>query len=173
MIQEYKHYRLPAESEAGKRLAELYRQGKEAMKAASELAEKLRADEFEQHPAFAQGGIGAFYFRHKPSSRRWDARAKIDGMYQCFPNTTTAAGRKVLDEVAALPVVKMDQVSEAFGLTMDSHMPDSTKMPMFFRTGNEWDYVKTSCTLTVDGIQEVSPEEFDSAYEYAQGEEIE
>lgn len=171
MTKEYKHFRLPAESEAGKRLAELYELGKEAMKAASDLVEKLRADEFEQHPAFAQGGIGAFYFRHKPSARRWDVRIKVDGMYQCFPNTTTAAGRKVLEEVSALPVVKMEQVAEAFGLPTDRRMPDGTLLPMFFRVEQEWDYIKANCPLSLAELEEVSEEEFERALKYAREEE--
>ena len=55
MSQEFKHYRLPVDSETGRRLTDLYEQGKQAMQAASDLVHRLRADEFEQHPAFAQG----------------------------------------------------------------------------------------------------------------------
>lgn len=171
MTKEYKHFRLPADSEAGKRLAGLYDLGKAAMKAASDLALKHRADEFEEHPGFAKGGIGAFYFRHKPSARRWDVRFKQDGLYQCFPNTTTSAGRKVLEEVAALPVVKMEQVAEAFGMPTDSRMPDGTMLPMFFRVEQEWDYIKSNFPLSLDGLQEVSEEEFERALKYAKEEE--
>lgn len=171
MSQEFKHYRLPVDSETGRRLTDLYEQGKQAMQAASDLVQRLRADEFEQHPAFAQGGIGAFYFRRKPGVRRWDIRGKVDGMYQCFPNTTTTAGRKVLKEVSDLPVVKMEQVAEAFGLDARREVPSGTLLPMFFRVEHEWDYVKTSLDLTLPELETVTEEEFERALKYVKEEE--
>lgn len=166
-----KHYRLPVDSETGSRLTALYEQGKQAMEAASHLALSVRADEFEQHPGFAQGGIGAFYFRHKPSARRWDIRFKQDGMYQCFPNLTTEAGRKVNAQIAALPVVKMEQVAEAFGIDPRRQMPTGTLMPMFFRVEQQWDYVKTNLPLDLPELEEVSEEEFQQALKYVEEEE--
>ena len=171
MSQEFKHYRLPVDSETGRRLTDLYEQGKQAVQAASDLVQRLRADEFEQHPAFAQGGIGAFYFRRKPGVRRWDIREKVDGMYQCFPNTTTTAGRKVLKEVSNLPVVKMEQVAEAFGLDTRRDIPSGTLLPMFFRVEQQWDYVKTSLALTLPELETVTEEEFERALKYVKEEE--
>lgn len=171
MSQEFKHYRLPVDSETGRRLTDLYEQGKQAMQATYDLVQRLRADEFEQHPAFAQGGIGAFYFRRKPGASRWDIRQKEDGMYQCFPNTTTPAGRKVLKEVSALPVVKMEQVADAFGLDTRRDIPPGTLLPMFFRVEQQWDYVKTDLALTLPELETVTEEEFERALKYVQEEE--
>lgn len=171
MSEAFNYYRLPVDSETSSRLTDLYEQGKQAMQAASALVQRLRADEFEQHPAFAQGGIGAFYFRRKPGVRRWDIRGKVDGMYQCFPNTTTTAGRKVLKEVSDLPVVKMEQVAEAFGLDTHREVPSGTLLPMFFRVEHEWDYVKTSLALTLSELEAVTEEEFERALKYVQEEE--
>lgn len=162
----YHYYRIPIDSPTGHRLTELYALGKEASAAASKLALSIKAAEFEMHPGFAMGGIGAFYFRTKPSVRRWDIREKKDGLYLCVPNTSTTAGRKVLEQILQLPVVKMEQVAEAFGIDVRKRHPDHKMLPMFFRVENQWDYVKCDAPLPSPDLEETTEEEFEKALQY-------
>lgn len=168
MSEQMKYYRLPADSEAGKKLTAVYAAGKKAVEAASKMAKALRAAEFEMHPGFAMGGIGALYFRFKPAKRRFDVREKVEGLYLCYPNTSTEEGREILRRVSALPVVKMEQVAEAFGIKNGQVLPSNALLPMFFRVEQQWDYVKTAIALDLPELEEVSQEEFEKAYKYAE-----
>lgn len=167
----YRFYRTPVSSETGCKLTELYRRGQEAASAASALAEKLKAVEFEMNPSFAMGGIGILYFKRKPSARRWDAHVKENGWYLCVPNIATQAGLKVLKEIAALPVVKMEQVAEAFGIDVQKRHPDNRMLPMFFRVEEQYDYVKCDAPLDCPGLEETTEEEFEKALRYVQQDE--
>lgn len=167
-----KYYRLPADSEAGKKITALYAAGKKAVEAASKMAKALRATEFEMHPGFAIGGIGALYFRFKPAKRRFDIREQVDGLYLCFPNTSTEEGKEILRRISALPVVKMEQVAEAFGIRNGQVLPESALLPMFFRVEQQWDYVKTAIGLDLPEMEEVTQEEFEKAYKYAEEGEV-
>ena len=171
MSDEMKYYRLPVDSEAGKKLTALYAAGKKAVEAASKMAKALRATEFEMHPGFAIGGIGALYFRFKPAKRRFDVREQVNGLYLCYPNTSTEDGKSILRRVSALPVVKIEQVAEAFGIKNGQVLPENALLPMFFRVEQQWDYVKTVIPLDLQELEEVSKEEFDKAYKYAEDSE--
>ena len=162
----YHFYRIPVSSQTGTKLTEIYRQGKIAAQAASKLAESFKAVEFEMNPLFAMGGISALYFNHKPSVRRWDIREKQHGIYLCIPNTATTAGRKALQQMDELPVVKMEQVAEAFGIDPRKRPADHQLLPMFFRVENEWDYIKCDTLLSCPGLQETTEEMFNKALDY-------
>lgn len=171
-MSEMKHYRLPVDSETGKKLTSLYAAGKKAVEAASKMAKALRATEFEMHPGFAMGGIGALYFRFKPAKRRFDIRDQVNGLHLCFPNTATEDGKQILRRISALPVVKMEQVAEAFGIKNGQVLPDNALLPMFFRVEQQWDYIKTAIDLDIPEMEEVSQEEFEKALKYAEESEV-
>lgn len=172
-MSEMKYYRLPVDSETGKKLTALYEAGKKAVEAASKMAKSLRATEFEMHPGFAMGGIGALYFRFKPAKRRFDIREQVNGLHLCFPNTATEDGKQILRRISALPVVKMEQVAQAFGIKNGQVLPDNALLPMFFRVEQQWDYVKTAIELDIPELEEVSQVAFEKAYEYAMESEVE
>ena len=162
----YYYYRISTKSETGKKLEELYKLGQISATAADELASKLHAVEFEMHPGFAMGGISALYFKRKPTVRRWEVKERKDGLYLCIPNPTTEAGRKVIKEITELPVVKMEQVAEAFGINIHKRHPDNHMLPMFFRVENEFDYVQCDSPLLCNDLEETTKDEFDKAFNY-------
>ena len=169
MSEEMRYYRIAVDSDTGCKLTSLYEAGKQASDAACRLAKSLRAEEFEMHPGFAMGGISAFYFKFKPAKRRFDIRDKVNGLYLCIPNTSTKEGMDILRKTSELPVVKMEQVAEAFGIQLERELPTNALLPMFFRVDRQWDYVKTALPLDIPELMEVSQKEFDEAYQYVAG----
>lgn len=160
------HYRLPADSEVGQKLTELYARGGEAMNAASALAEELKAYEFTQSKGFAMGGIGCLLFRRKPSAKKYDVVERVDKLYACVPNTSTKEGKEILQRISELPTVKIREVCEAFGFAYNSDHFHGLAMPNFFRVEQEWDYIRTEFPLYIEGMQPVTEEEFERAYKY-------
>lgn len=161
------HYRLPVESETGSKLTELYAKGNESFNAASQLALELKAAEFTPSQGFAMGGIGCLLFRRKPSAKKYDVVDTIDKLYACVPNTATKEGKEILKRIAALPVVTIRQVCEAFGFDYYSDNFRGKLIPRFFRVENEWDYLQSDYPLYIEGMHPVTEEEYNQALQYA------
>lgn len=164
-------YRLPADSETGRKLAELYAFGQECMNAASRLALELKAVEFTPSPAFAMGGIGGLLFRRKPSTKKYDVVDTEDKLYLCIPNTSTKEGKEILKRFAALPVVTTQKVCEALGFDYLNPNYRGKLVPQFFRVDNEWDYLISEHPLYIEEMQPVTEEEFTQALQYAEKDE--
>lgn len=165
------YYRLPADSEVGQKLTGLYLRGAEAMNAASRLAEELKSYKFTASQGFAMGGIGCLLFRRKPSEAKFDVVDRSGKLYACTPNTSTKEGREILKRIAELPVVRIEEVCEVFGVDFRNKNLEGKSMPNFFRVEETWDYVKTEYPLYIEGMRPITEEEFERAYRYARADE--
>lgn len=165
------HYRLPIDSEIGEKLTDLYFRGNESFNAASRLALELKADEFTPSAGFAMGGIGCLLFRRKPSAKKYDVIDSQDKLYACSPNTSTKEGKEILKLIAALPVVTIKEVCEAFGFDYHSNKFQGKLIPRFFRVDDEWDYIESDFPLYIHGMEPVTHEEYKRALNYANIEE--
>lgn len=164
------YYRLPADSEVGEKLTELYDRGADAMNAASGLAKELKADEFTPSQGFALGGIGCLLFRSKPSEKIYDVIDRSCKLYACTPNTSTKEGVEVLKRISGLPGVRIEEVCEVFGIDFRNKNFRGRSMPNFFRVEETWDYVRTEYPLYIEGMNPITKEEFERACRYVNGE---
>lgn len=108
-------YRIPTESAVGKKMKELISKGKEAWKAAAELAKELGAARFTPNPAFLIGGIGQLYFTKKPNERAYETIRRRGRYFECYPNRGKEAGAKIFERILQLPAVHFKELELIFG----------------------------------------------------------
>lgn len=120
-------YRLPADSEAGKKLKALLVKGEQAWKAAADLAKELGAVRFTPNPAFLIGGIGQLYFSRKPNSRAYETIQRHKGYFECYPNRGKVAGARIFERILQLPAVHFKELEPIFG-----KMEEGALTPAFF-----------------------------------------
>ena len=108
-------YRLPIESENGKKLKALLDKGEQAWLAASELARELGAVRFTPNEAFLIGGIGQLYFTKKPNERAYETIRRRGRYFECYPNRGKGAGAKIFERILKLPAVHFKELDPVFG----------------------------------------------------------
>lgn len=108
-------YRLPIESENGKKLKSLLEKGEQAWKAAAELTKELGAVRFTPNEAFLVGGIGQLYFTKKPGERAYQTIRRRGRYFECYPNRGKEAGAKILERIFKLPTVHFKELEPIFG----------------------------------------------------------
>lgn len=120
-------YRLPIESETGKKLKTLLEKGEEAWKAAADLAKELGAVRFTPNQAFLIGGIGQLYFSKKPGERAYETIRRHGDYFECYPNRGKVAGSKIFERILKLPAVHFKELEPVFG-----KMEKGSVTPAFF-----------------------------------------
>lgn len=146
---ENKHfYRLPADSENGKRLKALLEKGEQAWNAAAELATELGAVRFTPNEAFLIGGIGQLYFGKKPNSRAYDTIRRRGRFFECYPNRGKQAGAAIFERILKLPAVHFRELDPIFG-----PMEQGTVTPAFFDYQGDI-YLASVFPLEIDGLVE-------------------
>lgn len=146
------YYRIATDSNTGKLAQNLLRRYNECNNAASFLAKDLGATSFTLSQQWAAGGIGSLLFNRPHSAKKYDFLGKEGKYYVYVPNTSTAQGWKILERIASLPIVKMKEELEIFGI------PASLKYaPVWFRYGesiylsiNGWDTTQMDFTPISD-----------------------
>lgn len=108
-------YRIPIDSENGRKLKALLDKGEEAWKAASDLAKELGAVRFTPNGAFLIGGIGQLYFSKKPNERAYQTIRRRGHYFECYPNRGKEAGAKIFDRILQLPAVHFKELEPVFG----------------------------------------------------------
>lgn len=142
------YYRLPIETEAGKKLKEILDKGQEAWEAAAGLVKKLGAARFTTNGAFLIGGIGKLYFEHKPNQRAYDVLRRYKNYYECIPNRGRHAGHNIMQEILDLPTVKFSELRPVFGEQKTGWIT-----PAFFDYLDDI-YISSSNELAVEGMVE-------------------
>lgn len=141
-------YRLPIESENGKKLLALLKKGEEAWNAAAELTKELGAVRFTPNEAFLIGGIGQLYFTKKPNQRAYEVIRRRDRYFECYPNRGKQAGAKIFERILQLPAVHFKELEPVFG-----QMEQGTMTPAFFDY-HEDIYLASPTPLDIEGLIE-------------------
>ena len=149
---ENKHfYRLSTDTVDGKYLSIIIEKGEVAMRAAAALAAELGAARFTPNPAFLVGGIGQLYFEDQPDKDTYEV-IKFKGKYfECYPNRGKEAGAKVLERILQLPVVRLRELDQVFGM-----MPQGALTPAFFDY-KDYIYLASTEPLELAGEDELEP----------------
>lgn len=108
-------YRVPIDSENGKRLKTLLDKGEEAWNAAADFAKELGAVRFTPNDAFLMGGIGQLFFPKKPNERAYTTIKRHGKYYECYPNRGKQAGAKIFENILKLPAVHFKELEPIFG----------------------------------------------------------
>lgn len=141
-------YRLPIESENGKKLLALLKKGEEAWKAAAELTKELGAAQFTPNPAFLIGGIGQLYFDKKPNQRAYNTIRRRGRYFECYPNRGKQAGAEIFERILQLPTVHFKELEPIFGKQETGWMT-----PAFFDYQEDI-YLASPTPLDIEGLIE-------------------
>lgn len=146
---ENKHfYRLPIDSENGKKLKSLLDKGQDAWNAAANLAKELGAVRFTPNEAFLIGGIGQLYFSKKPNERAYSTIRRRGHYFECYPNRGKEAGAKIFERILQLPAVHFKELEPVFG-----KMEQGALTPAFFDYQEDI-YLASPTPLDIDGLIE-------------------
>ena len=143
-------YRLPIESAAGQRVNGLITKGKEAWKAAADLAKELGAVRFTPNPAFLIGGIAQLYFTKKPNERAYETIRRRGRYFECYPNRGREAGAKIFERILKLPAVHFKELELIFG-----KMEQGSFTPAFFDYRDDI-YLASVTPLEMEGLVETN-----------------
>lgn len=148
---ESKHYyRLPIESENGKRLKDLLDRGEKAWEKAAELAKELGAVRFTPNDAFLIGGIGQLYFSKKPNERAYETIRRRGRYFECYPNRGKEAGAKIFERILKLPAIHFKELEPVFGVRKEGWMT-----PAMFDYREDI-YLESHEPLAIEGITETN-----------------
>ena len=165
-------YRCEEGTEAYQAIGVAFNKIRECCQAAATLAEELGAESFTTNELVI-GGIGSLCFNHKPSPKQYKVigkeRTGLKTLYHCVPDLEQRGGRAIAMRIVKLPFLKSSQIHEFLRVDQETEKPDEAALDILRIEG--YYYMQSDFTHHLEGLEEISEQNFQEAAKYAEREE--
>lgn len=133
ILKNHSFYKVPMQSDRGKKIGRLLEQAHAAAEAADRLTVELGAESRTEAPnAVCPGlGIGSLIFRRARSSKKYQCIGSVGKSSEYIPNMYEPKGKEIARRIYDLPTVTPEEFRSAFSL------PDDVEVsPSWFISGD-------------------------------------